>query len=224
MPNSAAPSLVIHVVSDVVCPWCYIGKRHLDSALKSIRQREGASVAVRWQPFELNPDLPPEGIDRRSYVVGKFGAARASSVYERVASVGRASGIGLRFDLIDRQPNTRDAHRAIAWVQGQGLDASPLVERLFSAFFCEGRALVGTDALVDLAAEAGIDAQPLRAHLAAVDGCAEVVAAEARAHEMGVTGVPFMIFNGRVAVSGAQPSAVILQAIEQAQKATTEPA
>ena len=204
----------IDVVSDVVCPWCYIGKRHLEAALAQLDDLR--DVVVRWHPFELNPDVPGEGVDRRDYLERKFGGReRAGEIYARVREAGRRAGIAFDFDAIARQPNTREAHRLIAWTQAKG-DADALVERLFAAYFVEGRFIGERDELVRLATEAGVDEDAARAWLASDGGRAEIAQAEARAHELGITGVPFFIFDGRVALSGAHPPESIRDAIRQA--------
>lgn len=218
--SSLSAALHIDVISDVVCPWCFVGKRHLDAALEQYRAREPElDVRVRWQPFELNPDVPAEGIDRGEYLARKFGDANAAATrYERVKAAGERAGIPFAFDRIARQPNTRDAHRLIEFAQTRHTDVSSLIERLFQAYFCEGRSLVGAEALADLAAEAGVGLtrEAVLAHLASTDGVQEVEQAERRAHAIGVSGVPFFIFDRRLAVSGAQPVEVLLHAIEQA--------
>lgn len=226
---SPSPTLRIDVVSDVVCPWCFVGKRRLDAALAQLAAAGEPVPAVHWHPFELNPDLPRDGIDRRQYLTAKFGGAqRAAAIYERVRAAGATAGIDFAFDRILRQPNTRDAHRLIAWAEGQGADdashdaaasgVSTLVERVFRAYFCEGRSLVGVAALADLAGEAGYDRDAALAWLESDRGIAEVSDAEQRAHAIGVTGVPFFILAGRVAVSGAQDTEILLRAISQARE------
>jgi predicted DsbA family dithiol-disulfide isomerase len=206
--------LTVDVVSDIVCPWCYVGKRHLEAALAALP--DVGAVVVRWHPFELNPDLPAEGVDRRTYLEAKFGGPeRAAQIYERVREAGRSAGIAFDFDAIARQPNTRDAHRLVAWAQASG-DAQQLVERLFRAYFVEGRFVGDRDTLVELAAEAGLDGRAARAWLEAGIGTAEIGQAEARARELGITGVPFFIFDGRVGLSGAHPPQTMQEAIRQA--------
>jgi predicted DsbA family dithiol-disulfide isomerase len=211
--------VTIDVISDVVCPWCFIGKRRLEEALAQVAQaRSAGEVTVRWHPFELNPDLPTEGIERRQYVEKKFGGAgRAAGIYERVGAVGAAAGIPFAFERIARQPNTRNAHRLVAWAQARG-DAGPLVERLFRAFFLEGRDPGDNDVLAAIAGESGHDAAAARAMLESGEGRDDVAAAERRAHEIGIGGVPFFIFNGRLAVSGAQEAPVLAGAIAEAAK------
>jgi predicted DsbA family dithiol-disulfide isomerase len=212
-------TLTVDVVSDVVCPWCYIGKRRLESALDTLRAAEpGLAVTIRWHPFELNPDLPPEGVDRADYLAAKFGgAARAGDIYARVREAGRAAGLALDFDAIERQPNTLDAHRLIAWAQGRHpASAAALVERLFRAYFVEGRFLGDRDELVRLAGEAGLPAGEAAEFLASGAIAEEVRAAEVQAGRLGITGVPFFVFDGRVALSGAHEPATLLDAIAQA--------
>jgi predicted DsbA family dithiol-disulfide isomerase len=217
--HASTDPLVIDVVSDVVCPWYFIGKRHLESALAGLPEAAGAKV--RWHPFELNPDLPVEGVDRKGYLEAKFGGpARATEIYARVREAGVRAGLDFDFEAIVRQPNTRDAHRLIAWAQSRG-DAGPLVERLFRAYFQEGRYLGDRDALAALAAEAGCDAGAARVWLESGLGADEIAEAEARVRALGISGVPFFILDGRVGLSGAQPPETIREAITQARAATT---
>jgi predicted DsbA family dithiol-disulfide isomerase len=214
--NATAAPLVVDVVSDVVCPWCFIGKRHLEAALAGLP--DGAAAVVRWHPFELNPDLPAEGVDRRGYLEAKFGGpARAAEIYARVREAGVRAGIAFDFEAIARQPNTREAHRLIAWSQARG-DAGPLVERLFRAYFVEGRFVGDRDTLAALAADTGLDADAARAWLASGQGADAIEAAEARVRSLGIGGVPFFIFDGKVGLSGAQPPEAIREAIAQARR------
>jgi predicted DsbA family dithiol-disulfide isomerase len=222
LPSSAAAErvatpLFVDVVSDVVCPWCYIGERKLETALARLRADEpGLAPTVRWHPFELNPDLPVEGIPRAAYLEKKFGGkARAAEIYARVRAVGAEVGIAFDFDRIARQPNTREAHRLIAWAQQRG-DAGALVERLFRAYFVEGRWIGERDLLAALAADSGLPGDEARNVLASDLYRAEVEAEYREAQEAGITGVPFFIFNGRTAVSGAHDPDVLLEAIAAA--------
>jgi predicted DsbA family dithiol-disulfide isomerase len=215
-PLTAAP--VLDVVSDVVCPWCYIGKRHLEAALATLAEAGEPMPVVRWHPFELNPGLPPEGVDRRDYLERKFGGpARASQIYDRVRRAGTQAGIAFDFERIAIQPNTRDAHRLIAWTQTRG-DADALVERLFRAYFLEGRFLGSHDVLAELAAEAGDRADEAREFLDSALGVSEIAEAEARVASLGITGVPFFIVDGRYGLSGAQPAEAIVEALRRARQ------
>ena len=219
-------ALTIDVVSDVVCPWCYIGKRRLEQALSLLRAAEpDLPVEVRWHPFQLNPDLPAEGADRRQYLERKFGGpARAREIYARIEAAGATVDIPFAFDAIERQPNTLLAHRLIAWAQARPEgDADALVESLFKAYFIEGQYLGDRDVLTARAMAAGFDPDDARAFLASPDMADAVAGADRRAREMGVTGVPFFIFDGKTAVSGAQEAATLLEAIRQARMAPAEP-
>lgn len=222
MPEPTPQKLTIDIVSDVVCPWCYIGKRRLEAALAGLVAGEPhVRPFVSWHPFQLNPDLPRSGIDRREYLEAKFGgAARADDVYDRVRAAGRSVGIAFAFERIERQPNTLDAHRLIAWAQAQG-DADALVERLFRAYFLEGVYIGDRETLATLAGEAGYDGDAARLHLASDGGLSDVMAMDRRVRELGVTGVPFFIFEGKVAVSGAQEPETLLEAIDQARSAAS---
>lgn len=208
--------LSIDIVSDVVCPWCYIGKRRLEAALAQ-RTSDAHPVNVRWLAFQLNPDIPAGGADRRSYLEQKFGGPeRAKQIYARIKAAGDEVGIPFDFDRIVRQPNTVDAHRLTAWAQD--LDpskADALVERLFRAYFVDGIDIGNVDALASLAGDSGFDAAAARAWLASDGGRAAIAAEEQHSRVLGVSGVPFFVFNQRLAVSGAQPPEVLLEAIEQ---------
>ncbi len=207
----------LDVISDVVCPWCYIGQRRLAEARARLPEDDPARcTTLRWHPFQLNPDMPPTGISRQRYVETKFGGPqRAAEIHARVYAAGATVGIAFAFDRIERQPNTRDAHRLIDWAQAQR-DASDLVERLFRAFFVEGRDIGDRAVLAAVAGEAGFDSGAARALLESGEGADAIDAMERSAREIGVQGVPFFILNRRIAVSGAQEPAVLLDAIAQA--------
>ena len=217
MSESAKTVFHVDVVSDVVCPWCYIGKRRLAAALATMAaERPDVDVRVNWHPFQLNPDLPPEGIDRRTYVANKFGGPeRAAQVYERVRAAGATAGIALAFDRIERQPNTLAAHRLVSWAQARGA-AAAVVEALFRAYFLDGRYVGDRDVLADIAGEAGLDREAARTMLATGEGEDAIRALDARVRELGVDGVPFFIFGDKVAVSGAQQPDVLADAMRQA--------
>ena len=207
----------IDVISDVVCPWCYIGQRRLAVALARLPVDDSARAAsIRWHPFQLNPDLPQAGVARKAYLEDKFGGPeRAAQIYARVAAAGATVGIPFAFERIERQPNSRDAHRLIAWAQSQG-DASDLVERLFRAYFIDGRRIGDHEVLAAIAGEAGFDPAAARKLLGSDEGMDAIALMDTRAREIGVQGVPFFIFNQHVAVSGAQEPDTLLGAIAQA--------
>ncbi|TAG49044.1 MAG: DsbA family oxidoreductase [Betaproteobacteria bacterium] len=222
MANTSKKTLSIDVVSDVVCPWCYIGKRHLEAALATWRASsplaETTDVHVRWHPFQLNPDLPAEGVDRQGYLENKFGGkARAAEIYARVGAAGRSAGLVLNFDGIARQPNTLAAHALIAFVQQHQPDrADALVERLFQAYFIDGRFIGDVDVLVAIASECGLDAASVRAAISDPWTLEKISAQDQTVRSQGVTGVPFFVFNNQTALSGAQPPELIARAMSEA--------
>ena len=207
-------TLTIDVVSDVVCPWCYVGKRRLEGALDMLAKEHPDVVPeVRWHAFQLNPDMQPEGIERYEYVKNKFGD-RADSIYERVSGVGQDVGIAFKFDQIKRQPNTIQAHSLIAAcdsVDGQ----ERMVETLFQAYFLEGRDLTDPKVLVEIAITAGMSPFVAEECLSNEALMQETRDSDQQAREMGVTGVPFFIFNRKVGVSGAHESESLFQAMTE---------
>ena len=219
-PAHHTADFAIDVVSDVVCPWCYIGKRKLESALTELKSREPRlRVAVRWHPFQLNPDLPPEGIDRQDYLRAKFGSgARSEEIYARVKRVGEEVGIPFAFERISRVPNTLEAHTAIAWAQSHDAAAADaLVETLFRAFFVEGRFPGDRRELSRIVSAAGLRWDEAEASLASLR--AQVEAQDRESREAGINGVPFFVFGGKSAVAGAHDPPTLLRAIAAARAA-----
>jgi predicted DsbA family dithiol-disulfide isomerase len=212
MITNTAP-LPIDLVSDIVCPWCYIGKRLLE---KAIALKPEIPVEVRFRPYLLNPWIPREGISRQEYLIAKFGSVeRYNSGASRIAEA--AASIGLRYDRekIKRQPNTIDCHRLILWAGRVG-NAGKMEQRLMELYFAEGGDLSDREVLVRAAAECGLDAAEVRAQLA-TDVDVDTVAAEAkRTQEAGIDAVPCFIFSGLIAVSGAQSPEYLAQAIGRA--------
>jgi predicted DsbA family dithiol-disulfide isomerase len=191
----------IDIVSDVVCPWCYIGKRRLASALQ---QRPEVEAEILWHPFQLNPDMPPEGMVRERYIAAKFGGGQhASRIYQNVTDVGAAVGIPFHFDRIQVTPNTRDAHRLIRRASEAG-DADAVVEALFNAYFIEGRDIGDRATLAEIAGEAGLDGEAVARFLASREGAEEVLAEDMTARRIGINAVPCFIFERKYVVSGAQ--------------------
>ena len=222
--QSMADEFQIDVISDVVCPWCYIGQRRLAEARARLPDGDAARRApIRWHPFQLNPELPEQGIARAAYLEAKFGGkARAAEIYTRVRNAGADVGIAFDFERIERQPNTLDAHRLVAWAQQRGDAASTdaLVEALFRAYFIEGRLIGDQEELVHIAGEAGFPEAETRALLSSELGRADVEAEDREARAVGIGGVPFFIFNGKTAVSGAHDPPALLEAITAARAAT----
>ena len=220
------PTLTIDIVSDVVCPWCYIGKRKLEAALASPEAAGLPPIQIRWHPFQLNPDLPQAGVSRKQYLEEKFGGPeRAAEIYARVGAAGKAVGLNLNFDGIKQQANTLLSHALIAYAQQSPKNdaantlGNDVKERIMKAYFVDGLFIGSMDVLVDIAASAGLPAEEVRAFLS--DGAQRdaVSQADAQARQMGVSGVPFFIFNQKVAVSGAQEPAALLAAMQQALQA-----
>jgi predicted DsbA family dithiol-disulfide isomerase len=205
--------LTIDVISDVICPWCFIGKRRLEKALN------GRPARVRWHPVQLNPDMPREGIDRKSYRVRKFGSWERSQERDaQVSAAGRGEGITFNFDRQARTPNTLNAHRVI-WLAGERGLQGAVVEALFQAYFSDGRDLSDSGTLAEVAAGAGLDRAEVGEVLEGDRGLDVIRAGEEKARSLGVSGVPFFVVDGRVALSGAQPPELFLQAFEQASEA-----
>ena len=201
--------LTIDVVSDVVCPWCYLGEKRLEQALAE----EAGPVVVRWRPYQLDPTIPEGGLDRAEYMAKKFGkSGRLQSVHDNLTRLGAEVGLPFAFDKITRSPNTLDAHRLIRWAASAGVQ-SRVVDRLFEAYFVEGRDIGDRVVLTEIAAECGLDAD-LVERLLAEGADSEVVRQEVeQAQAMGVSGVPFFIFAGRLGVPGAQEPSALRQAM-----------
>ena len=214
-------ALAIDIVSDTVCPWCYIGKRRLEAAL---RERTEIAAAVRWHPYQLAPELPADGMARDAYLAAKFGAlADARAIFARIAEAGRGAGLDFAFEKITRAPNTLDSHRLILWAGGAGCQDA-VVEDLFRAYFCEGRDIGDRGVLVEIAGRHGMDAM-LVARLLDEGRDRERVAQEATAaRQAGINGVPTFIFDQRYAVSGAQDAPVLLGILDRVLAARTQAA
>ncbi len=205
----------VDVVSDVMCPWCYIGKRKLESALGNLP--EGVEVDVRWRPYQLDPRLPKLGKDRRQYLTEKFGDSdRVKQIYDSIDDAGRAEDIPFAFDRIAVSPNTLDAHRIIRWAASEAPGVqNRLVEILFRMFFTEGRNIGDNAVLLDAAEEAGMDRAITESLLQGDADRTEVEEEIAIAQRMGVTGVPCFILDNKYVVMGAQPAEVLADAIAE---------
>ncbi len=213
MAQTAEPSttaVTVDIVSDVMCPWCYIGKRRLERALPLI---EDIALDIRWRPYQLDPTIPAGGVDRRAYLENKFGGAEgAKAVYDAIKEAGDSENIPFDFKAIAISPNTIDAHRVIRW--SANVDAQdPVVEALFSAYFIEGRNIGDHEVLVEIAASAGMDGRLVR-DLLVSDADRDLVEKEiALARSLGINGVPCFILANSVAVSGAQDPQTLAGAI-----------
>ncbi|MDK9702661.1 MAG: DsbA family oxidoreductase [Sulfuritalea sp.] len=217
--------LTIDVVSDVVCPWCFIGKHHLDHALHLWRaEQPQCAVAVRWHPFFLNPDTPEGGEPYRPFLEKKFGGPeKLAEIWQRVSAAGRTAGIEFAFEKIELRANTLNAHRLIHHAQrvvADGTAISRLIEGLFAAQFLEGRHLGDRAVLADVAGACGMDHDAVRSYLDGAEDADEVRAAAGEMQRMGIGGVPFFIFNKKLAASGAQPADAMLKVMREA----TQPA
>jgi predicted DsbA family dithiol-disulfide isomerase len=201
-------SLPILIVSDVVCPWCWVGRQRLGRALEMLKDEVEAQLL--WHPYALNPGVPAAGLPRREFMESKFGSSgRLAEIHQQLSQIGTAEGIEFHFDRIAVQPNTLDAHRLIAFAADKA-DAVALA--LFAAFFRDGRDIGRLDVLTEVAQAAGLDAAEF---LVSGQGREDTAAAIRQAAEAGVQGVPFYVLNGRLALSGAQPPEVMAQAIRQ---------
>jgi predicted DsbA family dithiol-disulfide isomerase len=210
-PAEIAP-VRIDVVSDIVCPWCFIGKRRLE---KAIAQIPDVPVEVHFRPYYLNEWIPREGISRNDYLTQKFGSPeRYSGIATRVAATAAQEGLVYDKEHISRQPNTIDAHRLIRWADAKGL-APQMKQRLMDMYFTEGADLTDREVLVKAAADVGLDAATVRADLASDKDEAAIEQEVEQAKAAGIQGVPFYILGGKYGISGAQDPAALAQAIRQ---------
>ncbi|TPN86498.1 DsbA family protein [Mesorhizobium sp. CU2] len=215
---SAESSITVDVVSDVVCPWCFIGQKRLDTAIAAVGDID---VHVRWRPFQLDPTIPAGGMDRRQYMLGKFGSEeRIRQIHARIEPLGEAEGIHFAFDAIKVAPNTLNAHRVIRWAGAAGEDLqNRLVRRLFQLNFELGADIGDHAVLTEAAREAGMDVSVVET-LLPTDADVEAVRNEiATASRMGITGVPCFLLEGKYAVMGAQEADALADAIHQVAQA-----
>ena len=205
----------IEIYSDVVCPWCFVGKRRLERALETAGYASRARVS--WRPFELNQTMPKSGMDRRVYLEAKFGGAEARrAMEERVAKAGEADGLVFAFDRIERTPNTFDAHRLI-WFAGQQGCQDEVAEALFHSYFTNGREIGSLNSLAEIASDCGLSREEVERFLASDRAVQEVQTEEAIGHRLGIRGVPYFILNGSTSISGAQPPDIFVSAFQQAE-------
>jgi len=202
----------IDIVSDTVCPWCFIGKRKLEKALA---ERPDLDVDITWRPFQLHPDMPLEGADRKEFIAAKFGSEeRAKQLYENVKQAGDAVEIDFNFDKIKRSPNTLDSHRLLRWAESADCQDA-MAEILFRRFFIDGEDLGNRINLIAAAEEAGMDRDLVMELLEKGADLDTVAKEDQKAREMGISGVPFFIIDNKYALSGAQDPAAFLQAFDK---------
>jgi predicted DsbA family dithiol-disulfide isomerase len=210
----------IDIYSDIVCPWCLVGKRRLERALGQLRDR--AQAQIDWRPFQLNPTMPLDGMDRTAYLKAKFGSLENfGRMKEQLLAAGEEEEIPFAFDKIQRTPNTFAAHRLV-WYAAQRGKQDQVVEALFCAYFLEGKNIGDVKTLVRVAGEAGLDRTETEHFLASDKGAVEVKTEEAVGRRLGISGVPYFVFNGRIAISGAQPPEIFVSALQQAEKTVAE--
>jgi predicted DsbA family dithiol-disulfide isomerase len=204
------PVLAIDVYSDVICPWCYVGKKRLERALQQVGNM--VNVEVRWRPFQLNPTMPKEGMARRVYLEAKFGTVEAyGRLEEQVSAAGSAEGMSFAFEKILRTPNTFLAHRVI-WYAGRQGCQDAVAGSLFKGFFEEGADLGSPAVLAQLAERVGLKVQTF---LRGDEGAADVQSEEAVSRRFGIRAVPYFVLNHAYGISGAQPAEVLVAAIEK---------
>ncbi|QCI97766.1 DsbA family oxidoreductase [Agrobacterium larrymoorei] len=214
--------IVIDVVSDMVCPWCYLGKARLDLALAEVQDE--ISVDINWRPYQLNPDYPPEGVDQKAELEKKLGGKeRVDQIHGTLTELGKEVGIDYNFDAIKVGPNTLDAHRLSLWAHSEGRELQDkIVTALFKANFEEGRNIGDHAVLIDIAGENGMDRELVR-RLLSSDADKDTIKAEIdAAQQMGVSGVPFFILDQKYAVSGAQTQDVLINALRDIAKMKAE--
>jgi predicted DsbA family dithiol-disulfide isomerase len=207
--------IYVDIVSDTICPWCYIGKRRFERAL-DLSGRD--DVAISWRPFQLNPDMPPEGMTRDDYVRAKFGGGdRPRQIYQAIAESGREAGIEFDFSRIRRTPNTVLSHRLIYW-SAKNQRQDEVVAELFKAYFEQGLDIGDIDTLVECGVRAGLEGLRTRRFLLSDEGRQEVVASDVYARRLGINGVPCFIVNRKYAVSGAQPPPAFVEVFNLAER------
>jgi predicted DsbA family dithiol-disulfide isomerase len=210
----------IDIYSDIVCPWCFVGKRRLERALSELK--DVVKAEVTWRPFQLNPTMSLDGMDRATYLKAKFGSLEAfGRMEEQLLAAGADEQIPFAFEKIQRTPNTFAAHRLVWYAALQGKQ-DKVVENLFGAYFLEGGNLGDVKTLAHVAVEAGLDRTETETFLASEKGVVEVKAEEAVGRRLGISGVPYFVFNGSISISGAQPPDIIVSAIRQAKETVME--
>ena len=205
----------LDIISDPICPWCYIGKTRLDQALKEAGE---TPFDIHWRPFQLNPDMPSEGMDRREYLEAKFGKDQATAFYGQIESTAKASGLDVHFEKIEKTPNTIDAHRLLKWAESEDCQNNVAME-LFRRYFEEGQDISDHTVLADAAEAAGMDREVITRLLASDNDKADIAAEDKSFREMGVQGVPCFIIGGKYVVNGAQEPALWAKVLKDLKEA-----
>lgn len=220
-PNGAKAVLPVDVISDVMCPWCLIGKRRLEAAAAMVTDE--IELEISWRPFQLDSTLPDEGLDRNTYLENKFGGPeRAKEIYSHIEQTGLQEGIEFAFADIAVSPNTLNAHRLVRFAGEASVEAqNAVVEALFNGFFLQGVHIGDLDVLADIAAKSGMDREATLGRLVSDEARTETEAEVARASQMGVTGVPCFIFDRKIAVMGAHPADHLVEAMREALRQRT---
>ncbi|MEM7176669.1 MAG: DsbA family oxidoreductase [Pseudomonadota bacterium] len=206
----------LDIISDPICPWCYIGKANLDRAIEETGKNP---FSTTWRIFQLNPDMPAQGVDRKEYLEWKFGGPEgAKQVYGRIAQAGKAAGLDMKLEAIPRTPNTFDAHRLIRWAKVTG-NQTALVNQLFRKYFEQGVDISERDVLLEAAESIGLEREVVDELLNGDADRDKLIEEEGAARQMGVTGVPCFIINGKHVVQGAQDTATWVKIIEELSEA-----
>jgi len=210
-----AEPVSIHIVSDTMCPWCYVGKRRLEKALASLPE---IAVSVHWRPYLLDGTIPADGMDRQTYLQRKFGAQGAADVYSRIRTAGEEEGIHFAFEKILRSPNTVNSHRLLHWAEEAGVQDA-VAERLFQLYFIEGGDIGSNEILAAAAEDSGMDRNAVYNRLQTDDDRSSILRQIAEANDIGIDGVPCFIFNGGTYLPGAQPAPILALAVQNASAA-----
>lgn len=219
MSEKRTASIQLDIYSDVICPWCYVGKARLDEALKTIGT--ALNIKTTWKPFELNPTMPSEGTDRKEYMLKKFGTADLSGMQNRLSTAGAENGVKFDFAKMTRVPNTFNAHRLIWFAKNEDRQHE-LSEVLFRKYFFDGIDLSNNENLISAAEEAGLNADATRQFLNSTEGVAEVRKEEQEGRAMGISAVPTFVVNGEIIASGAIPPSELISLIESASLANAK--
>lgn len=201
----------LDIISDTVCPWCYIGKKRLE---KAQLERPLIDFEINWRPFQLDPTIPAEGVDRQAYIERKFGAERAKSAGNAIREAGEMEGISFAFDKIKRSPNTLDSHRLIKWAGSAGVQ-NKVVDQLFARYFEDGENIGEHSVLLEAATDAGMDVDIVRDLLKSDSDLKQTQLEDQQAREMGISGVPCFLFEGKFAIVGAQEVSSLTRYIDK---------